>query len=164
MKAFTRIVFSLLSLSLALAAAGLAIYGIVALAAALRGGGGVDRALFDLVGFLIVAVAVFDVAKYLFEDEVQRAHVDRRGAGEARRSVTRIVSTIAIAVLLEGLVALFRAGHEDVADSIYGVFVLLAGGGLILGLGLYQRLSASTEAQVGEDEELKAEEDQDGGG
>lgn len=163
MRLATRIVFVALSVSLALAAMGLAIFGFSGLAEAVGGGrDGVERALLDLVGYLIVALAVFDVAKYLFEDKVQRAHVDRRAPGEARRSVTRILSTIIIAVLLEGLVGLFRAGHDDMRQSIYGVFVLLAGGGLLLALGVYQRLSASTEQEVGEDDQLKAEEARDG--
>lgn len=161
MKVVTRLIFGLLSLSLAVAAAGLAVYGFVEVAQAFRRGEPVQRALLDLVGYLVVAVATFDVAKYLFEDEVQRAHVDRRAPGEARRSVTRIVSTVAIAVLLEGLVGLFRAGHENPSDSVFGVYVLLAGVALLLGLGVYLRLSASTEAEVGQDEDLEAQEERD---
>jgi len=162
-RAINRVAFAGLSLALAISAVGLAGYGFFAVIQALGGSGTpLERALLDLIGYLIVALAVFDVAKYLFEDEVQRAHVDRRAPGEARRSVTRIVSTIVIAVLLEGLVGLFRAGHDDMSQSIYGVFVLLAGGGLLLTLGVYQRLSASTEAEVGADDELKAEEERDG--
>lgn len=109
-----------------------------------------SKALLDAVGYTIIAIAVFDVGKYLLEEEVIRAREMRRAA-EARRSMTKFVSTILIAVLLEALVAVFEAGKQDVKLMIYPTFLLLAGVGLIVGLGIYQRLSASVERDLPEE-------------
>ena len=67
---------------------------------------------------------------------------------EARRSLTKFISTIAIAVFIEALVMVFRQGSQDIALVLYPVAVLLTGILIILGLGLYQRLSADVEQQV----------------
>jgi len=100
------------------------------------------------IGYVVVAIAVFDVAKYLFDEEVIRAR-EMRAASETRRSLTRFISTIAIAVFLEALVTVFRVSQEDVAKLLYPTLLLAAAILLVVGLGVYQRLSAEVEERVG---------------
>ena len=57
----------------------------------------VGGALLEAVGYTVIAIAVFDVGKYLLEEEAIRGR-EMRKAGEARRSMTKFMSTIAIAV------------------------------------------------------------------
>ena len=71
-----------------------------------------------------------------------------RGIAEARRSLTKFISTIAIAVFLEALVTVFRVSTENTAEMLYPTLLLVAGTFLVLGLGLFQRLSAMVEQQV----------------
>ena len=104
---------------------------------------------------IIVAIAVFDVAKYLFEDEVRRGN-EKRSAAEARRSLTKFLSTIVIALFLEGLVAVFKTAREDVAQLIYPTALVVASTLVLVGLGAYQRFSATVEEKVGHTD--KAEE------
>ena len=99
------------------------------------------------IGYVVVSIAVFDVAKYLIEEEVVRGR-ELRVASEARRSLTRFISTIAIAVFLEALVIVFRVAQEDVTKLSYPTFLLIAAILLVLGLGVYQRLSVAVERQV----------------
>ena len=99
------------------------------------------------IGYVVVSVAVFDVAKYLIEEEVVRGR-ELRVASEARRSLTRFISTIAIAVFLEALVTIFRVTQEDVDELLYPTALLIAAIMLVLGLGVYQRLSVTVERQV----------------
>ena len=99
------------------------------------------------IGYVVVSIAVFDVAKYLIEEEVVRGR-ELRVASEARRSLTRFISTIAIAVFLEALVVVFRVAQEDVTKLFYPTFLLIAAILLVLGLGVYQRLSVAVERQV----------------
>jgi hypothetical protein len=108
------------------------------------------------IGYVVVAIAVFDVAKYLIEEEVVRAR-EMRAAGEARRSLTQFISTIAIAVFLEALVTVFRVSKDNVTELVYPTMLLLAAILLVVGLGVYQRLSAEVERQVGHQD--RAEED-----
>jgi hypothetical protein len=100
------------------------------------------------IGYVVVAIAVFDVAKYLVEEEVVRGR-EMRAAGETRRSLTRFISTIAIAVFLEALVTVFRVSQDNVSELIYPTMLFVAAILLVLGLGIYQRLSAEVEIQVG---------------
>jgi archaellum biogenesis protein FlaJ (TadC family) len=107
----------------------------------------IGATLLEAVGYTVIAIAVFDVGKYLLEEEAIRAREMRR-ADEARRSLTKFISTIAIAVFLEGLVAVFEAGKKDVPMMIYPTLLLLTGVLLVVGLGIYQRLSASVENEI----------------
>ena len=67
---------------------------------------------------------------------------------EARRSLTKFVSTISIAVFLEGLVTVFRVSQESVPLLLYPAAIMITGTILILGLGLYQRMSVVVEREV----------------
>jgi hypothetical protein len=102
------------------------------------------------IGYVVVSIAVFDVAKYLIEEEVVRGR-ELRVTSEARRSLTRFISTIAIAVFLEALVTIFRVAQENVTNLFYPTFLLIAAILLVLGLGVYQRLSVMVEQQVNEE-------------
>jgi hypothetical protein len=104
-------------------------------------------ALLGAIGYIIIAIAVFDVAKFLIEEEVVESR-EKREAGEARRSLTRFISTIALAVFLESLVTIFRVSTNSVAEMLYPTLLLVAGTLLVLGLGVYQRLSVTVERQV----------------
>ena len=115
-------------------------------------------AVLDVLGYVIVAIAVFDVAKYLFEDEVRRGN-EKRSAAEARRSLTKFLSTIIIALFLEALVMVFKTAREDVTQMGYPTALLAASVFVLIGLGIFQRLSATVEEKVGDDDE--AEDDAD---
>lgn len=105
--------------------------------------------LLETVGYAIIAVAVFDVGKYLIDEEAIRGR-EMRQAGEARQSMTKFLTTIAIAIFLEALVAVFEAAKSDLAMMIYPIFLLLSGVALIVGLGVFQRLSATVEKSSAE--------------
>jgi hypothetical protein len=146
-EAATRVIFGLIAAVLALFALLMTVYGI---GEAVRGisiwedfGQGVLRG----VGYIVVAVAVFEVAKYLVEEEVMRNR-EMHSAAEARRSLTKFVSTISIAVFLEGLVTVFRVSQESVSLLLYPAAIMVTGTILILGLGLYQRMSVMVEREV----------------
>jgi hypothetical protein len=148
MEWLSRGVFGLASLVLMLIAIALSIYGAYLMVAAL--GQGLDKAgpgLLEAIGYVVIAVAVFDVAKYFVDEEVIRGR-EMRIAAEARRSLTKFVSTIVIAVFIEALVMVFREGGRDVSRVLYPAVILLMGILIILGLGVYQRLSAIVEQEV----------------
>lgn len=105
--------------------------------------------MLQAIGFLIVGIAVFDVAKYIFEEEAI-SDDERRNAAETRRSLTKFGSTIVIAVLLEGLVLAFEAARENLSQLIYPILLILAGTVLLVAIAVFQRLSASTERIVPE--------------
>jgi hypothetical protein len=79
-----------------------------------------------------------------------------RSATEARRSLTKFVSTIAIAVFIEGLVIVFQASKESLPDMLYPTALLLTAIVIVIGLGVYQRLSADVEEMVEEQRSSKS--------
>ena len=144
----SRGVFGIAAAVLMLIALALSIYSAALIVNALRGPWGeAGSALLESIGYVVIAVAVFDVAKYFMEEEVIRGR-EMRLPSEARRSLTKFISTIAIAVFIEGLVMVFRQGGQDIALILYPAVILFTGILIILGLGLYQRLSADVEQQV----------------
>ncbi|MBD3670053.1 MAG: general glycosylation pathway protein [Gammaproteobacteria bacterium] len=100
--------------------------------------------LLDSVGLSIIAIAVFDVVKYLMEEEVLRDR-ELRSPTEARRTLTKFLVIICIAVSLESLVFIFGAGRTHVDLLIYPTVLLAVAVLLIVGLGLYQKLSLDAE-------------------
>lgn len=144
-----RVIFGAISAFMMLLAAGLIVFAGVQLIAVFNTPeSSVGRQLLDSVGYTVIAVAVFEVAKYIFEEEVLNP-TEMRHAGEARRSMTKFITTIAIAIFLEALVAIFQSSKEASLDQmLYPTILLFGGVALIVGLGLYQRLSASAEMQV----------------
>ena len=104
----SRVTFGIVSAMLMLLALALVAFGALELIAELKKSwheGG--NALLTAIGYVVIAIAVFDVAKYFVEEEVIR----RPGtltASEARRSLAKFISTIVIAVFIEGLASCFR--------------------------------------------------------
>jgi hypothetical protein len=103
--------------------------------------------LLAAIGYVVIALAVFDVAKYFIEEEVIRGR-EMRLTSEARRSLTKFISTISIAVFIEGLVMVFQISKQDVDKMLYPTGLLLTAILIVVGLGLYQRLSAEVEQKV----------------
>lgn len=155
MTYLSRAVFAGASLLLLLSAMALIGFGVNDAIQSIRSPeqSGADAVL-DVLGYVIVAIAVFDVAKYIFEDEVRRGN-DKRSAAEARRSLTKFLSTIVIALFLEALVVVFKTARADVSQLIYPTALLLASVLVLVGLGAFQRFSATVEEKVGDDDEAE---------
>ncbi len=102
------------------------------------------------VGAVIVAVAIIDVAKYMIEEEVFRSK-ELRDPREARQTLTKITTIISIAVSVEGIVYIFKAGASDLRLLVYPSILILTAALTMVGLGIYQKLSL----QVERDEQKK---------
>jgi hypothetical protein len=146
MAVLSRLIFGLAGTALIALALGLIGYAVVEVATPTQR---LDYAVLDSIGFVVIATAVFDVAKYLIEEEVIREREMRR-AGETRQSLTRFIATIIIATLLEAIVITFKTARDRIDNLIYPALLLLAGVALIVGLGVFQRLSATVEREAGE--------------
>ena len=160
MNLLSRAVFAGVSLVLSLAALILIGLGIREAATGILASGGETHAdaVLDGLGYLIIAIAVFDVAKYLFDEEVRRDS-DKRSAAEARRSLTKFLSTIVIALFLEALVVVFKVARGDLALLVYPSILVVSSVLVLVGLGAFQRFSAAVEEKVGEEDEVEARKD-----
>lgn len=150
--AFATASLVLMAMSLALVGYGITeIYGATAGSRAEFG-----DSILGAVGYVVIAVAVFDVAKYFIEEEVIRGR-EMRIASEARRSLTKFISTISIAVFIEALVVVVRVSKQDVDKMFFPTLLLLTAIVIVVGLGIFQRLSAAIERQDEGSENTKSE-------
>ena len=99
------------------------------------------------VGTIIISAAIIDVAKYMIEEEVF-LNKELREPEEARKTITKIMVIISIAVSIEGLVYVFKAGTKDVTLLLYPAGLILVSGFLIIALGIYQKLSVRAEKET----------------
>ena len=101
-------------------------------------------AMLQAVGTIIIAAAILDVAKYMIEEEVFM-NKELREPEEARKTITKIMVIISIAVSIEGLVYVFKAGTKDITLLPYPAVLIVVSVFLIVGLGIYQKLSVAIE-------------------
>jgi uncharacterized membrane-anchored protein len=105
----------------------------------------IDASL-DAIGLIVISMAVFDIAKYLYEEQVVRER-ELRSAREARETLTKFLVIITIAVTLEALVFIFQTGTTRMNELLYPTALLLVSVILVVGLGWYQRLSSDIESK-----------------
>ncbi len=107
----------------------------------------ISKSILDAISYTIIAIAVFDVGRYLIEEEVQR-NKELRTPGEACRTLTRFMVVITIALALEGLVGVFEAGNRDITKVLFPLALVLSAVVVMVGLGVYQRMSLLTEQEI----------------
>ena len=110
--------------------------------------GGLDRAaaqaIIEAVGLLAAAVVALQIAETIFEEEVIR-DADISAPTRVRRFLSRFFVVVVVALAIEGLVATFRAMHEDPAQLPYAASILVAVGVLLAAWGLFVHLNRSAE-------------------
>jgi len=102
------------------------------------------------VGTVIISIAIFDISKYMIEEEVFR-NKELRDSKEARRTLTKVMTIIAIAISVEGLVYIFKAGTMDLKLLIYPSILIATAVFVMIGLGLYHRLSRRKKFKIKSD-------------
>jgi putative Mn2+ efflux pump MntP len=98
------------------------------------------KALLDAVGFIVIGAAVFDVARFLLEEEVFKIHGEETSLKQ-RTTLIKFLVIITIAVSLEALVFVFTAAKKDISMLVYPTFLLLTAVLLVIGLGVYQKMT-----------------------
>lgn len=110
--------------------------------------GGLDRgaaqAIIEAVGLLAAAVVALQIAETIFEEEVIR-DADISAPTRVRRFLSRFFVVVIVALAIEGLVATFRAMHENPAQLPYAASILLGVAFLLAAWGLFVHLNRSAE-------------------
>ncbi|MEO5574527.1 MAG: PDC sensor domain-containing protein [Gammaproteobacteria bacterium] len=100
---------------------------------------------FGVIIFLTLALAIFDLGKTILEEEVLMQK-DILRHSSTRRTITRFIAAILIAVSIEALMLMFKGALSDGVETPQGVWMMLTAVGLLLSLGLYVYLGARAEA------------------
>ena len=151
MHHLSRITFAVASIMLMLLAVLLVAFGMMGLLETLwhswQDG---QKAVVHAISYVVISMAVFDVAKYFMEEEVILSR-GKQTLGEARTSLTKFITSIIIAVFVEGLVGIFETNKDNPVTILYPASLLLVATFIVLSLGLYQRLSVTAEREKKQD-------------
>ena len=109
---------------------------------------GLDHAaaqqIIEAIGLLAAAVVALQIAQTITEEEVVRdSHIS--GPTRVRRFLSRFLVVVVVAISIEGLVATFRAAHEDSAQLMHAASILVAAGVLLTAWGVFIRLNRYAE-------------------
>lgn len=146
-EGLSRLLFVLVALALFALAISMVVAGAWQL---VRGAFGGEIGIYNLmngVGLLIVSLAIVDVAKFVVEENVVRER-ELRSPGEARRSLTKFMTIIIIALSLEAVVGIFEAGREKNFEALlYPAAVMMVAVFALIGLGAFQFLSRLAQSE-----------------
>ena len=106
--------------------------------------GAAAQGIIEAIGLIAVAVVALQIAQTIIEEEVIReVHVS--APTRVRRYLSRFLVVIVVALAVEGLVATFKALHEDLSLLFSAAGFLVSVGVLLAGWGVFIRLNRSAE-------------------
>lgn len=100
--------------------------------------------IIEAIGLLAAAVVALQIAETIAEEEVVR-DADISAPTRVRRFLSRFFVVIVVALAIEGLVATFKAIHEDPRLLQYSAALIVATGILLGGWGLFVRMNRYAE-------------------
>jgi hypothetical protein len=109
----------------------------------------------ESAGLIIIGFAIVETARFIAEEELVRRR-ELRSAVEARRSLTKFITIIVIAVSLEALVMVFEAGRTEIERAVYPALLFGTAMFALVALGAFQWLSSRI-APPPDDTEVDAE-------
>ena len=109
---------------------------------------GLDRVaaqgIIEAVGLLAAGVVALQIAQTILEEEVLRdSHIS--APTRVRRFISRFLVVVVVSLAIEGLVATFKAIHEDLDHLVYSAELLAAVALLLAGWGIFIRLNRYAE-------------------
>ncbi|MBB1355565.1 general glycosylation pathway protein, partial [Pseudoalteromonas sp. SR45-5] len=87
---------------------------------------------------------VFDLGKTILEEEILM-HKDIFRHSSTRRTITRFISTVLIAISIEALLTMFKAALGQSEYLMPAIAMMLAVVGLLIALAIYVYLGAKAE-------------------
>ncbi len=103
---------------------------------------------FGVVIYLTLALAIFDLGKTTLEEEVL-LYKDILRHSSTRRTITRFIAAIIIAVSIEALLMIFKSALKESGEHIIqAVWIILAAGFLLLCMAAYVYLGSRAEVML----------------
>ncbi len=95
--------------------------------------------MFKSTILLTLSLAIFDLVKAIFEEEVLGKE-KKSGSGEAHQTMVRFLGSIIIALSIESLMLVFKFALTDPSKLIYAVYLIGGVTSLMIGLSIYLRV------------------------
>jgi hypothetical protein len=102
------------------------------------------QSIIEAVGLVAAAVVALQIAETIVEEEIIR-DADISAPTRVRRFLSRFFVVLIVALAIEGLVATFKALHEDPAQLPYAASILVGVGVLLSAWGIFIRLNRYAE-------------------
>lgn len=137
---FFQVVYAIIGIMLVLVSGLLLFYGGKNMYAVIHDHLNAPIQIFGTVILITLGLAIFDLGKTILEEEVL-LHKDIHHEGSTRRTISRFMSAIVIAVSIESLLLMFKSllGGTDHLNS--AVLMLFAAVAMLVGLGVYLKLT-----------------------
>ena len=100
--------------------------------------------IIEAVGLVAAAVVALQIAETIVEEEVIR-DADISAPTRVRRFLSRFFVVVIVALAIEGLVATFKALHDNPAHLPYAATLLIAVGVLLAAWGYFIRMNSFAE-------------------
>jgi len=148
-----KTIFKLFGLIHGLMALLFAIASLTLIAIAARMGGhailsgstrGAAQEIIEAIGLLAAALVALQIAKTIIEEKIVR-HADISAPTRVRRFLSRFFVVVIVALAIEGLVATFKAIHEDMTQLPYAAMLIVAVGVLLAAWGIFIRMNRYAE-------------------
>ncbi|KAI3591509.1 hypothetical protein D9X30_3334 [Cupriavidus sp. U2] len=102
------------------------------------------QAVIEAIGLLAGAVVALQIAETIVEEEVIR-EADVSAPTRVRRFLSRFLVVVVVALAIEGLVATFKALHQDPSQLGYAAGLIASTALLLAAWGLFVYLNRSAE-------------------
>ena len=99
--------------------------------------------LFKPIVAITLGLAIFDLAKTILEREVYYKSYSKKS--EDSMVLTKFAIAIIIALSIEALMVVFKIAIHDYKDMLYGLYLIVGVGIVIVALGLYSFLTSKSE-------------------
>jgi len=140
---FSKIVYSVFSIALAMVALLLFLKGISGFFSLGLHFKSIDiNEMFKATILLTLALAIFDLVKAIFEEEVLGKE-KHDGAGDGHQTMIRFLGSIIIALSIESLMLVFKFALTDPSKLLYAVYLIGAVTALMIGLSIYIQANKS---------------------
>jgi hypothetical protein len=144
---FSKCILALAAVSMCVVSIALVIASLMKAGAAFMTVPAIQAELLESVSLVVISVAIIDVAKYILEEKVLRDR-ELREPAEAREAITKFIVVVALVIAIESIVFIFNLGHSEPQGLVYPALLLLVFVVMVVGLGVYQRLSLGGERQL----------------
>jgi len=95
------------------------------------------KEVFESTILLTLALAIFDLVKTLFEEEVLGRHRQENEASDPHKTMVRFLGSIIIALSIEALMLVFKFAMTDPAKLINAIYIIGGVSMLMLSLAVY---------------------------
>jgi len=139
LKSLMGRLLALTFLSLALLLVGLAAYQLLE---GLNEGKEVVNVLIKSINTSIIALAIFELGLGIGKEYGKNTEEEDHTFTVVRRTITRFVGTVCIALVLEGLIMIIKYSQLDLAGNLfYPVGILIGSSVLLAGTGVFLQLT-----------------------